>query len=148
MRHLTSAAFAAATILSTPAHASGDFGTEAEAKQIAAAMVAIIQTDGLDAGIAAMHDPAQPFGASQLGIHVFEQSFIVADNREPELIASNYAEIEDLTGAPLWPRITGAADAKSDAVLEWYHYDTEAQYTYLCYSEWAVAGDVLVMVCR
>ncbi|MCU0905951.1 MAG: hypothetical protein MUF73_00580 [Rhodobacteraceae bacterium] len=148
MRLLIATATVAALAVSAPALASGDFGTDAEARAIAAAMTAIIQADGLDAGIAAMHDTAHPFSTSRMGIHVFEQSIIVADNREPELIASSYAEIEDLTGEPMWPRIASAADAKSDAVLEWYHYDTEAEYTYNCYSEWAVAGDVLVMVCR
>lgn len=148
MRQLASLSLAATAILALPALASGEFGTDAEARDIAAAMSGIIRSDGLEAGIAAMHDPTQPFAASRMGIHVFEQSVIVADNREPELIASSYAEIADLTGEPMWPRITAAADAASDAILEWYHYDTDAEYTYRCHSEWAVAGDVLVMVCR
>lgn len=134
--------------LAVPALASGDFGTVEDAKAIASTMTEIIKTDGLDAGIAAMHDPAHPFSDSQMGIHVFEQSIIVADNREPELIASSYAEIADLTGEPMWPRIVAAADASSDAQLEWYHYDTEAEYTYQCHSEWATPGEVIVMVCR
>lgn len=148
MRQLSSLALAATTVLALPALASGDFGTAAEARDIAAAMSGIIRSSGLEAGIAAMHDPARPFGSSRMGIHVFEQSVIVADNREPELIASSYAEIEDLTGEAMWPRITAAADAQSDAILEWYHYDTDAEYTYSCYSEWAIRGSVLVMVCR
>lgn len=90
-----------------------------------------------------MHDANKPFSASQMGIHVFEQSIIVADNREPELIATSYAEVEDLTGEPMWPRIVAAADASSDAILEWYHYDTQAEYTYQCYSEWSMPGEVV-----
>ncbi|MEL7104694.1 MAG: hypothetical protein AAGM21_02155 [Pseudomonadota bacterium] len=139
---------AAALLAATAAHASVDFGTAEDAKTITSEMVEIIQSQGLEAGIAAMHDPAKPFSASKMGIHVFEQSVIVADNREPELIASSYAEVEDLTGEPMWPRIEAAADASGDAVLEWYHYDTEAEYTYNCHSEWAVPGDVIVMTCR
>jgi len=139
---------ASLALLGTSATAMNDFGTEDEARAIASKMTQIIQSDGLDAGIAAMHDASMPFSASQMGIHVFEQSIIVADNREPELIASSYAEVEDLTGEAMWPRIVAAADASSDAILEWYHYDTEAEYTYQCYSEWSVPGDVLVMVCR
>ena len=145
MRLLLAASLA---LLGTSATAMNDFGTEDEARAIASKMTQIIQSDGLDAGIAAMHDASMPFSASQMGIHVFEQSIIVADNREPELIASSYAEVEDLTGEAMWPRIVAAADASSDAILEWYHYDTEAEYTYQCYSEWSVPGDVLVMVCR
>jgi len=138
----------ALALLGTTATAMNDFGTEDEAREIASQMTQIIQSSGLDAGIAAMHDASMPFSASQMGIHVFEQSIIVADNREPELIASSYAEVEDLTGEAMWPRIVAAADASSDAILEWYHYDTEAEYTYQCYSEWSVPGDVIVMVCR
>lgn len=148
MRLLSFYTLAAASVFGSVAHASGDFGTDVEAREIASAMTSIIQGDGLDAAIAAMHDPALPFSASRLGIHVFEKSVIVADNREPELIASSYAEVEDLTGEPMWPRISAAADARSDAVLEWYHYDTEAEYTYLCHSEWAKPDEILVMVCR
>lgn len=140
--------FAAAFVAASTAHASVDFGTAEDAKNITSEMVQIIQSEGLDAGINAMHDPAKPFSTSKMGIHVFEQSVIVADNREPELIASSYAEVEDLTGEPMWPRIVAAADASGDAVLEWYHYDTEAEYTYNCHSEWAVPGDVIVMTCR
>lgn len=138
----------AAILATTAAHASVDFGTADEAKSITSEMVQIIQSEGLDAGIAAMHDPAKPFATSKMGIHVFEQSVIVADNREPELIASSYAEVEDLTGEAMWPRIVAAADVSGDAVLEWYHYDTEAEYTYNCHSQWAVPGDVIVMTCR
>lgn len=145
MRIYLAAAFG---VVAGTAIAGEDFGSGGDARAIATAMTQIIQSDGLEAGIDAMHDPAMPFSASQMGIHVFEQSIIVADNREPELIASSYAEVEDLTGETMWPRIVAAADASSDAVLEWYHYDTEAEYTYLCHSEWSVPGDVIVMVCR
>lgn len=132
----------------TVASASSEFGTETEAQDIAKQMTSIIQSDGLDAAIAAMHDASLPFSTSAMGIHVFEQSIIVADNREPELIAASYVEVQDLTGEAMWPRIVAAADTKSDAILEWYHYDTEAEYAYQCYSEWATAGEVIVMVCR
>lgn len=102
-----------------------DFGTEAESRDMAGVMVEIIQTDGLEAGIAAMHDPEQPFADTPMGVHVFEAAIIVADNREPELIASSYEEIADLTNEPMWPRIVEAANTDSEAILEWYHYDTE-----------------------
>ncbi|MEO9827482.1 MAG: hypothetical protein ABJF50_24005 [Paracoccaceae bacterium] len=128
--------------------AGAAFGTQEEAKAIAAQMTSIVQDGGVEAAISAMHDPALPFSESQMGVHVFEQNIIVADNREPELIASSYAELADLTGDSMWPRIVAAADQSGDAILEWYHYDTEAEYTYNCHSEWAVQGDVLIMVCR
>ncbi len=138
----------AALAFGSQALASGDFGSEAEAREIAEQLSQIVASGGIDAGIAAMHDPAHPFSSSQLGIHLFEDSIIVGDNREPELIATSYAEVEDLTGEAMWPRIVAAADATSDAILEWYHYDTEAEYSYACYSEWAISGSALVMVCR
>ncbi len=128
--------------------AMGDFGTAEEAQSLANQMTAIVNEGGVDAAISAMHDPSLPFTATEMGVHVFEQSIIVADNREPELIASSYAAVEDLTGEPMWPRIIAAADEQGEAVLEWYHYDTEAEYTYNCYSEWATPQEVLVMVCR
>lgn len=140
-------ALASALVGSSAAHAA-DFGSAEEARDIAARMSAIISDGGVDAAIAAMHDPSMPFVSSIMGIHVFEESIIVADNREPELIATSYADVQDLTGEAMWPRIVAAADAKDDAILEWYHYDTEAEYTYQCYSEWALPGSALVMVCR
>ena len=136
-------------ILSTSmAWAAEDFGTLEEAQGIASRMTEIIQAGGVDAGINAMHDDSEPFAASALGIHVFEDGIIVADNREPELLATSYEEVADLTGEPMWPRIVAAADASGDAILEWYHYDTEAEYTYACHSEWAQPGSTIVMVCR
>lgn len=136
-----------AALIGTSATA-GDFGSEQDARNIANQMSTIIQASGIDAGIAAMHDAGQPFSASQLGIHVFEDGIIVGDNREPELLAASYADVADLTGEPMWPRIVAAANEQADAILEWYHYDTEAEYTYACYSEWAIADSALVMVCR
>ncbi|MDB2407879.1 hypothetical protein N9W17_05075 [Jannaschia sp.] len=148
MKNLFTPPIVIAICAASPVFAGEAFGTDAEARDVAGRMVEIVADGGTDAGIAAMHDPIEPFTTSQMGIHLFEQSIIVADNREPELIASSYAEIADLTGDIMWPRITAAADVEGDAILEWYHYDTEAEYTYNCYSQWAVADDVLVMVCR
>lgn len=138
----------ACLVAATAATANTDFGTADDARSIAGQMSEIIAANGIDSGIEAMHDLAMPFATSKMGIHIFEDSIIVGDNREPELIASSYAEVQDLTGESMWPRIVAAADTKSDAILEWYHYDTEAEYTYECYSEWAIAGSAIVMVCR
>lgn len=73
-----------------PAFAGNAFGTDAEARALAAEMIAIITDGGVDAAIDAMHDASKPFVNAAMGVHVFEQSIIVADNREPELIASSY----------------------------------------------------------
>lgn len=140
--------FAAAALVAANTVSAGDFGTVEEAREIARQLSEIVQSGGVDAGINAMHDGTMPFSTSDLGIHLFENGIIVGDNREPELIAASYAEVEDLTGEPMWPRIVAAADAQSDAILEWYHYDSEAEYTYACHSEWAETGTTLVMVCR
>lgn len=144
------ALLAATAIIAVPtiATAGAEFGSEAEAWALVDEMVGVIQDSGLDAGIAAMHDAGQPFAETKMGVHIFEAGIIVADNREPELIASSYEEVADLTNEPMWPRIVEAANAESEAVLEWYHYDTEAEYTYHCPSKWAKGEEVLVMVCR
>jgi hypothetical protein len=83
-----------------------------------------------------------------MGVHLFEHGIIVGDSREPALSAASYEDVADLTGGPMWPRIMAAADAKDDAILEWYHHDTEQEYTYACYSEWAIQGTALGMACR
>lgn len=142
------AALAMLAATASPISASESFGTRDAAVALVDEMVAIIADGGVDAGIVAMHDPDLPFATSVMGVHIFEQAIIVADNREPELIATSYAEVQDLTGEPMWPRIVAAADAEGDATLLWYHYDTEEVYEYSCPSKWAVAGDVIVMVCR
>lgn len=148
-RNTLACAIGALSLLGTSAAVAGaDFGSQEEAQNVAETMVKIIQDGGVDAGIAAMHDAALPFATSEMGIHVFESAIIVADNREPELIAASYAEIQDLTEEAMWPRIVEAADRHGEAVLKWYHYDTEEIYDYHCHSEWATAGEVLVMVCR
>lgn len=134
--------------IQTPAAAGTAFGTDQDARSIAGKMVKIIADKGLETAIGAMHDPSHPFVNSEMGVHIFEGSIIVADNREPELIATSYAEVQDLTEEPMWPRIVAAADADTDAMLKWYHYDTEEVYGYHCLSQWAVKPEVLVMVCR
>lgn len=134
----------------TPAAAlaAGEFGSEAESRAITDRMVEIINSQGVDAGIAAMHDGGEPFVGAQMGVHVFESGIIVADNREPELIATSYEEVADLTEEPMWPRIVAAADAEGEAQLKWYHYDTEAVYDYQCFSKWTDQPEILVMTCR
>lgn len=145
---LLGAVVVASLFSATAAVAGTAFGSDDEAREVAGKMSKIITDQGLEAGIEAMHDPAYPFATSEMGIHVFEGSVIVADNREPELIATSYAEVQDLTEEPMWPRIVQAAHKRSDAALKWYHYDTEEIYDYHCYSEWAVEPEILVMVCR
>ncbi|MEL6521217.1 MAG: hypothetical protein AAFQ66_09640 [Pseudomonadota bacterium] len=127
---------------------SGEFGSLEEARDYANQLSTIIREDSVEASMLAMHSPDHPFQSSPMGIHVFEQGIIVADNREPELISVSYEDLADLTGENMWPRIVEAANSKSEAELEWYHYDTGAEYSFACYSEWAVPDEVLIMVCR
>ena len=127
------------------AHA-GAFGTADEAEAILQQIVEIIDAGGIGQAISAVHDPGQPFARSAMGIHVFADTIILADNREPELIAMSYAEVEDLTGQTMWPRIVAAAETGTPAVLDWYHYDTKARYAYRCHC--AYARRAIVMVCR
>lgn len=140
--------FASAMCLTGTASLAGVLGTKEDAINIANELSAIVQSHGLDAGIAAMQDPDMRFSTSSLGIHLFNRGIIVADNREPELLAASYVDLADLTGEPMWPRITAAAAIDDDAMLEWYHYDTQEEYLFACHSTWAVAETVIVMVCR
>jgi hypothetical protein len=147
MKRTAFAALAALAAVSI-SHAGTDFGTREDAEAIADALVAIIDADGIEAAVAAMHDPSQPFLASRLGVNLFKGSIQVADNREPEMVASDYAETADLNGLPIWPLVTAAADSKSEAVLLWYHYDTQERYEYHCLSRWGRRDEGLVMICR
>ena len=128
--------------------ADGYFGTREDAKHLADAMIAIVDEQGIETAITAMHDPAQPFVGSRMGVNLFRGSMVIADNREPETIAADYSETADLTGALVWPIISAAAEVGGDANLKWYHYDTQEEYDYKCFSKRSADIDVTVMVCR
>ena len=122
--------------------AADDFGTREEARALAERLVAIIDAE-------AIYDPAQPFLASRMGVNLFRGSMVIADNREPETVAADYAAISDLTGEAAWPRISAAASlGGADAILKWYHYDTQEIYDYRCFAMKADRDDGHVMVCR
>lgn len=142
---LSSAVFA---IVPAITWADGDFGTRAEAKALADRMIAIVDSDGIEAAIQAMHNPAEPFVSARMGVNLFSGSTVIADNREPETIAADYSETADLTGTMVWPLIDAAALAEDDALLKWYHYDTQESYDYKCYSKRSADADATVMVCR
>ena len=128
--------------------ADGDFGTREDAKHLADAMIAVVEAEGLEAGVMAMHDASQPFVSSRMGVNLFQGSTVVADNREPETIAADYSEIEDLTGTLVWPIIAAAAAVEGDAALKWYHYDTQEEYDYKCFAKHYDRENATVMVCR
>ncbi len=132
----------------TQAMSSSDFGTEAEAESLAKALVEIINRDGVAAGADAVIDPDGPFRQSRMGVNLFEGSFVIADNREPETVSADYAETADLTGELVWPIVKAAAEENRDAVLKWYHYDTQEPYWYRCRSMSASRDDAIVMICR
>ena len=139
----------AAIVLSAGVAAAGtDFGTKEEARALATKLVSIIDDEGVAAAASAVVDPDGPFRFSRMGINLFHGSTVIADNREPEMVASDYISVADLTGEPVWTRISSAADRQDDAVLDWYHYDTQEEYQYHCYSMRASRDDGLVMVCR
>lgn len=128
--------------------ANGDFGTREEAKLLADRMIAIVDSEGLEAAVEAMHRSDMPFVGSRMGVNLFSGSTVIADNREPETIAADYSETVDLTGALVWPVIAAAAQVEGDAALKWYHYDTQEEYDYKCHSKRSAAVDATVMVCR
>lgn len=141
-------AVAAAMLAATGVQASDDFGTREEAKQLAETLIGIVNERGIEAAMEAVYDPDLPFLHSRMGVNLFQGSFVVADNREPEMVAADYTETADLTGALVWPRISAAAARGEDVVLKWYHYDTQAQYDYHCYALQARRDDGAVMICR
>lgn len=130
------------------ARAAEDFGTKAEARALASTLVAIIDRDGVAAAARAVLDPDGPFRHSRMGVNLFHGSTVIADNREPETVATDYADTADLTGALVWPIISAAAEAEDDALLKWYHYDTQEVYDYHCFSMKAARDDGAVMICR
>jgi hypothetical protein len=134
--------------LPTVSCADGDFGTREEAKLLADKMIAIVDNEGIEAAIKAMHAPNSPFVSSRMGVNLFSGSTVIADNREPETIAADYSEMADLTGALVWPIVAAAAEVEGDAALKWYHYDTQENYDYKCFSKGSDTVDVTVMVCR
>ena len=146
IRHLACAA--ACALIPATGWADGDFGTREEAKRLADEMIAIVEERGIEAAIIAMHDPERPFAASRMGVNLFRGSTVIADNREPETIAADYASTADLTGALVWPIISAAAEREGDASLKWYHYETQEAYDYKCFSKRAAVADATVMVCR
>lgn len=126
----------------------GDFGTQEEARVLATRMIDIVNDAGIEAAVTAMHDVNEPFVGSRMGVNLFSGSTVIADNREPETIATDYSATPDLTGALVWPIIAAAAAVEGDANLKWYHYDTQEEYDYKCYSKRSEAADATVMVCR
>ena len=139
---------AALLFCASPSMADSDFGTKEEAKELASALILIIEAQGINAAASAVMDPSQPFLTSRMGVNLLTGSTIIADNREPETVAADYKEISDLTGEVVWPRIMAAAENNDDAMLKWYHYDTQEHYDYKCFSMKAERDEGLVMVCR
>lgn len=148
MKRLTAVALYA-VLLSGPIQAGVDFGTLAQSQQLADQLIKIIDADGIEAGVMAVHDPARPFAGVRLGINLFQGSVLVADNREPEMVAADYTQVSDLNGVAAWPAIVAAADdGGSDTQILWYHYDTQAPYLFDCFSKRASRDAALVMICR
>jgi hypothetical protein len=137
-----------ALFLAPGARAETEFGTREEAMRLAELMISIIDAEGIEAAMTAMHSPDLPFLRTRMGVNLFQNHFVVADNREPEMVAADFARTADLTGVPVWPRISDAASRGEDVVLKWYHYDTQAHYDYHCYALAAGRDAATVMVCR
>lgn len=127
---------------------AGDFGTRAEAVTLAEALMDRIDREGLQAGIDAVFDRAGPYAATRLGVNLFAGPVLIADNREPEMVAAPFDRTPDMTGEPAWPRVVEALGKDTDAELRWYHYDTQAPYDYRCVVRGASSIDALVMICR
>ena len=140
--------FASLLMTVSPAHAGSDFGTREEAKKLAIALIDIVNTQGIEAAVQAVYDPDQEFVGTRMGVNLFQGSSVIADNREPEMVAADYSETQDLKGDFVWPLVSAAADRQDDVVLKWYHYDTQEIYDFHCYSMRAERDDAAVMICR
>ena len=79
----------------------GYFGTREEAKQLADEMITIVDSEGIEMAIKAMHDPQRPFVGSRMGVNLFEGSTVIADNREPETIAAEMVSLRHAGGVRL-----------------------------------------------
>ena len=128
--------------------AAGPFGTREQARDFAIEIIALVDEQGLSAAAQAIIATDSKFRKSRMGINLFDGTVVIADNREPESVSTDYLEITDLTGEPIWPAIAAAADAQDDAELLWYHYDTQEEYAYKCFSMRATRENAVVMVCR
>lgn len=106
-----------AMCFATPLLAANDFGTKEEAREIATQVVSIIDAEGLTAAAEAIINADGPYRKSRMGINLFHGTMVVADNREPESVAMDFADFPDLTGEPVWPRISAAGDIEDEAVL-------------------------------
>ena len=137
-----------ALMIACSAQAGADFGTKEEARVLAQDLVRIIDREGVTAAAKAVFDPDGPFRHARLGVNLFQGTTFIADNREPETVAADYSQIADLTGELVWPRISAAAEREDDAVLTWYHYDTQEVYVFHCFSLRSTVQDATVMVCR
>jgi len=128
--------------------AGTDFGTAEEAEAIATMMIEIVNAGGVDAGVAAMHDEKLPFATTALGVNLFDGSVLVADNGEPERVASDYAYTTDRQGTAIFPGLTEALSRGQTIQLRWYHYDTQEVYLFDCHGRSSELHDAHVMVCR
>lgn len=137
-----------ALLFASTTTAGTDFGTRTEARALAESLISIVETEGIDAAIDAVYSEGGPFQETRMGVNLFKGTFVIADNREPEMVAADYSSVPDLTGENVWPRIAAAAERSDDVVLKWYHYDTQAVYDYHCFSMRADRDDAAVMICR
>ena len=135
-------------LTSALAQADSSLGTKEETDLLAAEIVRIIDEKGMDRAVQALVDPAMPFASTRQGVNLFDGSIIVGDNREPEMVRADYADLTDLNGALMWKLISEAAPENAEVVIKWYHYDTQEVYDYSCLARNAADPRFTVMVCR
>ncbi|MEM8915977.1 MAG: hypothetical protein AAGC83_09070, partial [Pseudomonadota bacterium] len=133
----------------TSASAGSKYGTAEQAQDLATQLIDIIDSGGIEAGVAAVHDQSGPFQATNMGVHIFADSVIMADSRDPELETVSYAGVADLNGVDFWEGMVTAANGNQNFETRWYDYDDDTQeYTYNCHSQWQTEGSVMVWICR
>lgn len=127
---------------------ASEFGSDHQARDAAERVIAVFAESGLDAAIALVNDPENGFGLAPLGVNLLHDGRLVADNREPETVGSDYTAVMDLEGERLWPRIGKVlADGGDELVILWTHYDTGAPYAYRCVLRRSNDALVIAMIC-
>lgn len=143
------AALAALVLVTGPARAGTDFGSDQDVRTLANELAGFIRDKGVPATAASLKDKSSPFGGARPGVMFFVDGKVAGHNRYPELIGLDLATIQDLRGTLVSTAFTAAADKGGDYTLHfWPHYDTEKEYEWHCFASWVEKGRIMTAICR
>lgn len=143
------AVMAVLLLISGPAMAGTDFGSDQDVRSLAGDLAGFIRDKGVPATVAALKDKTSPFGGARPGVMFFVDGKVAGHNRYPELIGLDLATIQDLRGTLVSTAFTEAADKGGDYTLHfWPHYDTEKEYEWHCLVSWVESRRIMTAICR